>query len=111
MNSGVGDGHHRHGMHPLLSHLHREVDIYFLRGCGADVTLEVEGTESTSHTRVAESKKRTKVAKIATLINPKLVNRIQNVMYSSKLWETLQPMDFAVCVCVCAPRVETSDSN
>lgn len=40
VNPSVGDGHHRHGVQLLLSHLHGEVDVYLLGGRRTDVTLQ-----------------------------------------------------------------------
>lgn len=41
VDSGVGDGHHRHGMQLLLSRLHREVNVDLLRSRRANVTLKI----------------------------------------------------------------------
>lgn len=43
VDAGVGDGHHRHGMHFLLSH--GQVDVDLLGGRGADVTLKAQRRE------------------------------------------------------------------
>ncbi|TNN53445.1 hypothetical protein EYF80_036355 [Liparis tanakae] len=42
VHAGVGDGHHRHGVHLLLGELHREVDVDLLRGRRPDVALKQE---------------------------------------------------------------------
>lgn len=56
MDAGISDGHHCHWMYFLLSHLHWEVDVYFLCSCCANVTLKGEETVSTSRTLITESK-------------------------------------------------------
>lgn len=40
MNTGVSDGYHCHRMNFLLSHLHREVDVYLFCSCCANMALE-----------------------------------------------------------------------